>query len=241
MNRLTIVNADDFGKSHEVNLGVVEGFKRGILTRTTLMVNMPFADEAVMLARNNGFETKVGLHLNLTEGESLTSNIRSISWIYINGEMRDSTIRYLRSHWNISSKEKSYILEEIKAQIIKYKAYNLPLNHIDSHQHVHNEYLICKMLCKLAVDYHFTSMRIARNLMPLNNIKQILKWGYKKIINQMIHSQFDSTDFFGSYEDYKCYYKGNCSVEIMLHPYLDKNGLCDIVEGNFISMDSYRL
>ena len=239
MNR--IVNADDFGKSHEVNLGVVEGFKRGILTRTTLMVNMPFADEAVMLAKNNGFETKVGLHLNLTEGESLTSNIRSISWLYKEGEMTDSIIPYLRSHWNISSQEKSFVLEEMKAQIIKYKAYNLPLNHIDSHQHVHNEYLICKMLCKLAVDYHFTSMRIARNLMPLDSIKQKLKWGYKKIINRMIYSRFDSTDLFGSYEDYKCYYKGNGSVEIMLHPYVDKDVLFDVVEGYLISMDDYKL
>ena len=239
MNR--IVNADDFGKSHEVNLGVVEGFKRGILTRTTLMVNMPFTDEAVILAKNNGFETRVGLHLNLTEGESLTSNIRNISWLYKKGEMTDNIIPYLRSHWNISLQEKSCILEEMKAQIIKYKSYNLPLNHIDSHQHVHNEYLICKMLCKLAVDYHFTSMRIARNLMPLDNIKQKLKWGYKKIINQMIHNRFDSTDLFGSYEDYNCYYKGNGSVEIMLHPYMDKDTLFDIVEGCLISIDNYRL
>ncbi len=236
-----VTNADDFGKSHEVNLGIVEGFRRGLLTRTTLMVNMPYADEAVTLAKNNGFETKIGLHLNLTEGESLTTNIRGISWLYKENGMTDNIIPYLRSHWNISSKDKSSILKEMEAQILKYKSYNLPSNHIDSHQHVHNEYLICKMLCRLAADYHFTSMRIARNLMPLDSIKQRLKWGYKKIINHMIQSKFVSTDFFGSYEDYKCYYKDNGSVEIMLHPFMDKGVLFDVVDGHFISMDHYRL
>ena len=56
-----IANADDFGKSHEVNLGILDGFKRGMLQRTTLMVNMPFADEAVQLAKENGFFDKGGL------------------------------------------------------------------------------------------------------------------------------------------------------------------------------------
>lgn len=55
-----IANADDFGKSHEVNLGILDGFKRGMLQCTTLMVNMPFADEAVQIAQENGFFDKVG-------------------------------------------------------------------------------------------------------------------------------------------------------------------------------------
>ena len=40
------------------------------------MVNMPYADEAVARAKNAGYGDKVGLHLNLTEGEPLTDSIK---------------------------------------------------------------------------------------------------------------------------------------------------------------------
>lgn len=234
-----IVNADDFGKSHEVNLGIVEGFKRGMLTRTTLMMNMPFADEAVQMAKDHGFSDRIGLHLNLTEGDSLTLGIRNIPWLYRNGQMTDHIIPYLRSHWSISHREVLSIEAEMDAQFEKYKAYGLRLNHIDSHQHVHNEYLICKMICNMALNHGFKSMRIARNLMPLGGMRQKIKCVYKYGINRYIHFRFVSSDFFGSYEDYLKYYKGYGSVEIMLHPILRNSEIFDIVGEHLVPMDNY--
>jgi chitin disaccharide deacetylase len=63
-----IVNADDFGASAGINRGILEAHQRGILTSTSLMVNMPAALEAIELSRafpNLG----LGLHVNFT-GES---------------------------------------------------------------------------------------------------------------------------------------------------------------------------
>ena len=71
-----LVNADDFGKSAEINRAVAEAFERGYITHTTLMANMPAAEEAVDLARQKGFAERVGLHLNLTEGLPLSLPIR---------------------------------------------------------------------------------------------------------------------------------------------------------------------
>ena len=236
-----IVNADDFGKSHEVNLGIVEGFKRGMLQRATLMVNMPFTDEAVQLARENNFFDKVGLHLNLTEGVSLTENIRHILWLCSEKELTSRIIPYLRRHWKLTCQEQSFIHEEMKAQFDKYVSYGLPLRHVDSHHHVHNEYVIYRMLCDLAAEYEFRSMRIARDLMPLNSWKQRLKCLYKSWINHSIRARFSSTDHFGSYEDYLRYFKGEGSVEIMLHPCQEDGKLYDIVEGHLALIDNYRL
>ena len=42
-----IMNADDFGFSRGVNLAILEGFQHGILTSTSLMVNMPGFEHAV--------------------------------------------------------------------------------------------------------------------------------------------------------------------------------------------------
>lgn len=50
-----IVNADDFGKTHTINLAIAECFNKGLITNTTIMVNMPFADEAVEIAKQEVF------------------------------------------------------------------------------------------------------------------------------------------------------------------------------------------
>lgn len=49
--RKIIINADDFGISHEVNHAVVYCFKNKMINQTTLLVNMDFTMEAVSLAK----------------------------------------------------------------------------------------------------------------------------------------------------------------------------------------------
>jgi len=63
-----IVNADDFGASSGINRGILEAHQRGILTSTSLMVNMPAALEAIELSRAFP-KLGIGLHVNFT-GES---------------------------------------------------------------------------------------------------------------------------------------------------------------------------
>ena len=46
-----IVNADDFGFTRDVNEGIIEAHRHGILTATTLMANGDAFDDAVALAR----------------------------------------------------------------------------------------------------------------------------------------------------------------------------------------------
>ena len=45
--RRLIVNGDDFGFTEDVNEGIVEAFRHGILTATTLMANGSAFDHAV--------------------------------------------------------------------------------------------------------------------------------------------------------------------------------------------------
>lgn len=237
-----VVNADDFGKSHEVNMGIVEAFKQGIITRTTIMVNMPFVDEAVQLAISNNFFDKVGLHLNLTEGESLTKDIRNVPWI-CNGSQFNNEIRnYLRSHILMKAKDRQFIMTEIEAQMKLYEAYGFPMFHIDSHHHVHNEYFIFSSIRKLAKTYPFKSIRIARNLMSTDRGFQKVKWAYKFFLNWLMKRNFVTTDYLGSYEDYCKYGKdGNSNLEIMVHPIMLNKQLYDIVDGKLLLMENYNL
>ncbi len=70
MEQRLIINADDFGLCESVNKGIVEAHTKGVLTSTTIMANMPAAEQAVELAKNLP-TLGVGVHLNLTNGKPL--------------------------------------------------------------------------------------------------------------------------------------------------------------------------
>lgn len=59
-----VVQGDDFGMCHAVNVGAVSAFTEGILTQTSAMVPCPWFDEAAALAAEHSMPT--GIHLTLT-------------------------------------------------------------------------------------------------------------------------------------------------------------------------------
>jgi len=65
VKKYCIVNGDDFGASHGINRGILEAHLKGILTSTSLMVNMPGAEEAARLSRQVPLMS-IGLHATLT-------------------------------------------------------------------------------------------------------------------------------------------------------------------------------
>lgn len=70
-----IVNADDLGASHGINRAVFECHHRGIVTSSSLMVDMPGAAEAAELAQSSP-NLSIGLHTVLTEEDcSLTVDL----------------------------------------------------------------------------------------------------------------------------------------------------------------------
>jgi len=71
MTARMIINADDFGLCEGVNKAVAEAHNNGVLTSATIMANMPGLDEAVEIAKSTP-RLGVGVHLNLTEGPSLS-------------------------------------------------------------------------------------------------------------------------------------------------------------------------
>src|SRR4030042_5043483 len=65
---MLIINADDFGLSHSVNLAVIRAFERGLCTSCSVMPNMRGFEEACDLARKHELTDRAGLHLTLTQG-----------------------------------------------------------------------------------------------------------------------------------------------------------------------------
>ena len=60
-----IVNADDFGLSPGVNLGISKAHREGIVTSTSLLVNAPFSEHAAALSAEMP-RLSIGLHADLS-------------------------------------------------------------------------------------------------------------------------------------------------------------------------------
>jgi len=229
-----VINADDFGKNEEVNQAILECFCKRYIDRTTLMVNMPYAEKAVQLAKENNFFDKVGIHLNLTSGEPLTVAIRSNPlFCDESGQFHAQFHQQLKYRLYMSDRDIMQIQEELIAQIQRYLGYGATLKHLDSHHHVHTDLPVLKALEPLLKKYEIKSIRIGRNLFRKESLGNCL---YKRYYNSRLGTLHVSvTDYFGSYDDYVKYFEvpdkkntdfcRNYSVEIMVHPMYDEQGV----------------
>ncbi|MGE5527738.1 MAG: carbohydrate deacetylase [Patescibacteria group bacterium] len=143
MARFLIVNADDFGLTAGVNRGIVYAHTNGIVTSTTLMVNMPgFADAVALAGRTPGLA--VGLHLNLTYGRPVLPPWRVPSLVDSEGAfVRDP--RYVIDRGRVEEIE-----AEFAAQAERFTATGLALSHLDSHHHLHAEVKFLAPMARLA-------------------------------------------------------------------------------------------
>jgi len=121
--KLLIVNADDFGFTPDVNAGIVEAHRRGIVTATTLMANGSSFDDAVRLARENP-RLDVGCHLVLVQGES-------VRWP--GTALPASPAALVRA----LAAGRIPLYEELKAQIERILQAGLRPTHLDTHKHTH--------------------------------------------------------------------------------------------------------
>ncbi|MBV1841219.1 chitin disaccharide deacetylase [Photobacterium ganghwense] len=123
-----IFNADDFGLTLGVNLGIVESCVAGVVRSTTLMVGMPAEQQAVQLAGNTP-ALKVGVHLRFTAGSPLTA-----ASSLVNEQGMFLPYSAFWAHQGISQQQ---IADETTAQIEHFLAQGLALSHVDSHHHAH--------------------------------------------------------------------------------------------------------
>lgn len=86
MKRELIVNADDFGFADCVNCGIIEGHACGVVSSTSVLVNMSAAKEGLRKIRREAPKLGVGLHLNITAGKPLSSTAEISSLISGSGD-----------------------------------------------------------------------------------------------------------------------------------------------------------
>jgi len=220
-----IINADDFGYSKEVNMAIAECFKNKTINRTTIMVNMPCAQEAVELSKENNFFDCVGLHINLTEGKALSKECAFSNLCDENGFFKGTFHIPFKSRLYLNKNIRHAIYCEVEAQIKKYLEMGFTLMHADSHNYTHAYFSVYTPVRKLLKKYGFKSVRISRNVSPE---KFSLPFRiYKDLFNAMIKrlkingKKIETTEYFCSVQDFNASMdkrKIKDDIELMTHP-----------------------
>ena len=117
-----VVNADDFGFTRDVNAGIVEAHRNGILTSTTLMANGDAFEDAVRLARENP-TLDIGCHLVMVQGNSIVTG----------GPLPETLAKLLPAL--ASGKLRPY--QELSGQVRRILDAGIRPTHLDTHKHTH--------------------------------------------------------------------------------------------------------
>ena len=131
-SRVLIVNADDFGRSPGINRGIIKAHLEGIVTSTTLMVNLPWSEDAVRLVRAAP-NLAIGLHLNYCYGSPVSSPDEVSSLVDACGQFMTDTRKLQR----VARPEE--MRWETEAQIERFQTLTGQMpTHLDSHKYLHS-------------------------------------------------------------------------------------------------------
>lgn len=168
MNNRLIINADDCGRTKEVDIAIQKCIESHCLSSTTIMANMDDFDGAVKLYNSYKEVTSFGCHLNLTEGTPLTKTPRLLDMGYVKQDGNKYTFNG-RSFWGkpLDKEAQDEIYIELDSQVQKILDSGVNPSHFDSHHHIHTELSITPIVSKLAKKYHIKKIRGIENIWPL--------------------------------------------------------------------------
>jgi predicted glycoside hydrolase/deacetylase ChbG (UPF0249 family) len=130
-----IINADDFGLTEGVNRGILEAFREGVVTSTTLLANMDAFDDAATLAREHP-DLPVGVHLNLVWGRPV-SDPGDVPSLLDEGGRFPGSFAALAGRYLAGRLVPGEAAMELRRQIEKVVAAGIQPTHVDTHKHIH--------------------------------------------------------------------------------------------------------
>lgn len=157
MSKRFILNADDFGVSQAANRAVEEAYGYGLLKSVSITANGAAFDEAIDVVLPKCEGLGVGIHLNLTDGKSLCSDVNLLT--DSDAKFNNSYLKLFIKTYNPKDTEFLQQIErEFRRQIEKVLA-KTKVTHIDSHAHIHSIPRIFDIVCRLAKEYKIPQIR----------------------------------------------------------------------------------
>jgi predicted glycoside hydrolase/deacetylase ChbG (UPF0249 family) len=166
-SRNLIIHADDGGLCHSINRAVIDAFKMGIITSTSLMVPCPEFDEiADYFSKNPQYD--VGVHFTLTCGYSykpwapVSDKHKVPSLVDANGYFW-STVEQV-----LANADPEDIATELRAQIEHFLKSGIKPTHLDSHRGiVFQDFRFLELYVKLGLEYKIPPLLLKPNPITL--------------------------------------------------------------------------
>ncbi|HDR2843532.1 TPA: chitin disaccharide deacetylase [Enterobacter sichuanensis] len=204
MENLLIVNADDFGLSKGQNYGIVEAFRRGVVTSTTALVNGEAIEHAAQLSCEVP-DLGVGMHFVLTLGMPLSA---------MPGLTRDGQLG--KWIWEMAEQDAlplEEIARELDCQFNRFvDLFGREPTHIDSHHHVHMIPAIFPLVAEFA-QRKGVAMRVDRDVRGLPAYAVATTEGFS---SAFYGDAIDEALFLKVLDDSAA--RGERSLEVMAHP-----------------------
>lgn len=170
--RRIIITADDFGLTEGINKGIIDAFRYGIITRTSLLPCAMAFDHAVALAKQNP-GLNIGVHLTLV-GETPVSSPDKIRSLVDSNNIfyKDHQVFLLKYFLKKIKLEEVYY--EFEAQIKKILDVGIIITHIDSHQHLHVLPGVFQETIALAKKFKIRNIRIIKqDYLNIRSLKEL--------------------------------------------------------------------
>ncbi len=207
--------------SPEVNEGIKAGIRAGVLTSVSVMPNMPEFKDAVRFLKKHK-KIKVGLHFDITEGNSLLWPSQVSSLLREDNNFYSLPVMAIRLLFNQISLTEVEL--ELAAQYQKLNETGLPINHIDSHHHIHLFPTLFPILLKFAQSKKVKALRCRRfSLRNLTN--RINQFPNAKQMVIILLSLYNNFRFY----KYKSFFSNDALFDLNWEYTLSERKLLDIL------------
>ena len=238
-----IITADDFGIDEGSTEVIVESLARGLVTHASLLVNLGYADQACELARARGVDSRIGVHLNFSQGEPMTSAIKRSGLFCANGEFLpvEDFPRYRR----LNLEQTLLVAGEVRAQLRAAAARGITPSHVDSHNDIHIAPSMARIVAAVARELQIPRVRISRNC----GIRQgvVRRFQHQSYNAWLARQGLRCVEYLGTIEDMiwlgrRGQFGRGVPVEIMTHPRKGAGGeIVDLPSGEPLETRLKRL
>ena len=162
MSPLLIVNADDYGLTEGISLGILRGHREGIVTSASVLAVGPaYPKVAHLLADHPGLG--IGVHLAAVgEDPPLLSRAEVPTLFDATGRLPETWTGFLARAVR-GRIDPDDVRREFTAQLECVQELGLPITHLDAHQHLHLWPSMRKVVLELACRHGVPAVRVPRH------------------------------------------------------------------------------
>lgn len=182
MDKILVVNADDFGLHSSINKGVECAIKEGVVNSVSCITNTVYFEDMLRIIKSH-MNTSIGVHLNITDGKPLSppEKVRLLldnKGLFFGDHLK--VARALISHPGLVKQ----VRYEFELQIKKLSDNQIRISHIDSHGYIHLLPVLFKVVSELACAFRIPFIRIPNERLFIGNSFPTLHMVVLKILSR---------------------------------------------------------